>query len=168
MSLPGNARRRETTRSSRASRRRGRESTLARARKAARSAMDAVISRVLARKPIEADELAAITASVAPRAGLFRTSIEKNGDGNTVEVRRLVGRQRRGKPLLADEDRADLDLAVRQLVGARAAILATHDLPAVTLEERRARREAEKDAIAKLALCGRMLDEMLERKGAFE
>ncbi len=160
MSAPGNARRRETSRTSRASRRRSGGTTLARARKAARQALDAVIARVLARKPLEDDEVAAISADVAPR-GFFRSSMEANGSGNVYEVRRHVGKSQRGRTTMADRDRADLDFAVRELVAARAAVLGAHDLPAETPEQRREKREASRSAVAKLALSARMLDEIV-------
>jgi hypothetical protein len=57
------------------------------------------------------------------------------------------------------------DRAVRELLAARTALLAVHTLPNDTSSERREKREARKEAIAKLALAARMIDEIVLAAG---
>jgi hypothetical protein len=145
-------------------RRRKRRSALSRARTSARSALDGVIERVLARKSaLGADEMATITTTVAPRAGLVKLDTGDRRPGRGA-VERHVGHARRGAPDAATVDRADLDLTVRELVAARAALLEAHAMPDVTPEERREKREARAAAMAKLGLASRMLDDVVLRR----
>jgi len=78
--------------------------------------------------------------------------------------RRYRGRQRRGTVPAAAKDDADLRLAVRELVAARASLAAAHAMEVVDGCGRLTRRMAIAEAVGKLAWVTRLIDALCVRR----
>jgi hypothetical protein len=78
---------------------------------------------------------------------------------------RFRGQGRRGPPAAAKALDEHLAMACDELVAAREQLAAAYAMPTEEREERAARREAFKTALAKLALAGRFVDDVILRHG---
>lgn len=92
--------------------------------------------------------------------GRFRLVTSTEADGRTRTRKRYTGHGHRGAPNLVEADGGELQVAIREMIAGRAALLAAYEMP-----DGFARREARKAALGKLALASRIVDDVVARRG---